>query len=312
METKKLTKSAIVSALLIIFSIIFCGIGIGSSFYLECIVPIVVTVIYLTCGFKWTVLAGLNTILIIALGLGRVTASIWLIQSVLIGIIVGYLLLRTSSVMDDLLIGALAGCPVMLIIDYLISILTGVSILESMGFEELITNSALAEGIYYFGIACVPIGTIVLTYISGLIVAKRLRLLSEQTKVKYKVVKNFLRYKPYLYCSKSLIIGSMLYIIISGMLPMSTAVYIKALCMSIKCILIYFILMDAMAIISLASYRKTHSVLLSNGIGLMILLCLMNWFKWSLYGMMCLSVLIDFKMNIREKQTKILKCLVQY
>ena len=312
METKKLTKAAIISALLIIFSIIFCGIGIGSSFYLEFIVPIVITIVYLTCGFKWTLLVGINTILIIGLGLGQVTTSIWLVQSVLIGMIVGGLLLRTGHVMDDLLIGALLGCPVMLLIDYFISILTGVSILESLGFEELITNQALAEGLYYFGIACVPIGTIVLIYVCVLILARRLNILNKQTKVKYKVIRNFLKYKPYLYCSKSLIIGGMLYIIVSTVLPMSHFVYVKALGMSIKCILIYFILMDATAIISLGVYRKTASLLLSNGVGIIVIVLLVGWFEWSLYGIMLLSLSIDFKMHIRERQTHILKCLVQY
>ncbi|WP_054742816.1 YybS family protein [Cellulosilyticum ruminicola] len=318
METRKLTKAAITSALLIVLSIVFCSIGIENTFYLQFIVPIVITVVYLTCGFKWTILAGLNTIVVIILVLGRMTAGVWLIQSVIVGSIVGYLLLRERGVMDDILIGALVGCPVMLFIDYFIkiltgvSVLTGISVLEEIGLGDLIGNKELIEGMYYFEIACIPIGTIVLTYVGGMIVAKHLNLLNAQTKMKYKMIKNFLRYKPYMYCSKSLVIGGMLYIVISTILPVGQNVYIKALYISMKYILIYFILMDAMAIISFGIYRKTGSVLLSNGVGIVIIILLVNWFKWSLYGMMLTSLVIDFKMKIRQKQAHILKCLVQY
>lgn len=311
METKKLTKSAILSAMLIILSIIFVGTGIGGQFYLDFMVPIVIAIICLICGMKWALLAGINTILVIILGLGRVTAGVWMIQSVMLGLVIGYLLMRQGQVMDDILLAAVAGCMIMLFIDYFLNILTGVSILDPVDLWGLTGNKALEEVIYYLGIASLPIGTMLIVYVCSLILVKRLGLLNSITKCKYKVIQNFFKYKPYMYCSRKFIISGIIYVVVISIVPMSDIAYIKAFCISLKYILIYFIFMDSLGIISQWCYMKTRSPLITNGIGIMILIALFHSFKWSLYILMGIGILMDYQMKIREKQIKGLNALVQ-
>lgn len=311
METEKLTRSAILSAMLIILSIIFIGTGIGGQIYLDFIVPVIIVIIYLQCGFKWAMLASLNTLLVVALGLGRITAGVWMLQSIMLGLLAGYLIRRKGQVMDDFLLASVAGCVIMLFMDYFLRILTGVSLLDSVDFLGFTGYKELEEIIYYLGIASVPIGTMIIVYICSLMLVKRLGIMDQQIKEKHKVIKNFLKYRPYMYCSRKYVLIGVLYLIAVSVLPMSEIAYIKAFLISTKYILLYFIVADCWGIVSQWCYIKTRSALITNGVLIMTLFAMFHAFKWSLYALVGLGVVMDFDVKIREKQTKVLSYLIK-
>lgn len=311
METEKLTRSAILSAMLIMLSIIFIGTGIGGQIYLDFIVPVVIVIIYLRCGFKWAMLASINTLLVIALGLGRITAGVWMIQSIMLGLLAGYFIRRKSQVMDDLLLASVAGCVIMLFMDYFLRILTGVSLLDSVDFLGFTGYKELEEIVYYLGIASVPIGTMVIVYVCSLMAAKRLGIIDEQIKAKHKIITNFFKYRPYMYCSRKYVLIGVIYLIAVSVIPMSQIAYVKAFLTSTKYILLYFIVSDCWGIVSQWCYIKTRSPLITNGILIMTLFAMFHAFKWSLYVIVGLGVIMDFDVEIREKQTKALNYLVK-
>lgn len=311
METEKLTRSAILSAMLIILSIIFIGTGIGGQIYLDFIVPIVIVIIYLQCGIKWAMLASINTLLVVALGLGRITSSVWMIQSVMLGLLAGYLIRREAQVMDDLLLASIAGCVIMLFMDYFLRILTGVSLLDSVDFLGFTGYKELEEVVYYLGIASVPIGTMVIVYVCSLMVAKRLGMLDEQTKNKHKVIRNFFKYRPYMYCSRKYVLIGVLYLIAVSVMPMSQIAYVKAFLISTKYILLYFIVADCWGIVSQWCYIKTRSSLITNGVLIMTLFAMIHAFKWTLYALLGLGIVVDYDVKIREKQTKALNYFIK-
>ena len=70
---------------------------------------------------------------------------------------------------------------------------------------------------------------------------KRLNLLSAVTKDKYKVIRNFFKYRPYMYCTRKMLIIAIGYIILSLFLPVSEIAYIKALMVTTKYIAFYFL-----------------------------------------------------------------------
>ncbi len=311
METRRLTQSSILSAMLIILSIIFIGTGIGGRIYLDFIVPIVIVIIYLQCGFKWTILGSINTLLVIALGLGRVTASIWMIQSVMLGLLAGSLLKGKRQVMDDLLVASIAGCMIMLFMDCFLKVLTGVSILDAVDMWGLTGYKEIEEVIYYVGIASLPIGTMMIVYVGSLIGAKHLGILNKNTKIKYKIIKNFFKYKPYIYCSRKYILISVIYLVSVSIIPVGNVAYVKAFLISTKYILLYFITADCWSIVSQWCYIKTRSVLITNGILIVMLMGMINAFKLSLYALVGMGIIMDYQINIKEKQAKVLECLLQ-
>ncbi|NJA16930.1 DUF2232 domain-containing protein, partial [Clostridioides difficile] len=99
--TKKLTEAALLSSLFIVVTIIAVSTGFGYAIYLDFIVPVFFCIICLKCDLKYTILSGITSLLIISLVLGNLGTAIWASQSVLLGIMCGYLINKPTMVMDD-------------------------------------------------------------------------------------------------------------------------------------------------------------------------------------------------------------------
>ncbi|WP_236879289.1 hypothetical protein [Clostridioides difficile] len=119
--TKKLTEAALLSSLFIVVTIIAVSTGFGYAIYLDFIVPVFFCIICLKCDLKYTILSGITSLLIISLVLGNLGTAIWASQSVLLGIMCGYLINKPTMVMDDLVYGSVFGVIVMVFIDIYVS-----------------------------------------------------------------------------------------------------------------------------------------------------------------------------------------------
>ncbi|MFQ7119742.1 MAG: hypothetical protein ACLRPW_06930 [Intestinibacter sp.] len=116
--TKKLTEAALLSSLFIVVTIIAVSTGFGYAIYLDFIVPVFFCIICLKCDLKYTILSGITSLLIISLVLGNLGTAIWASQSVLLGIMCGYLINKPTMVMDDLVYGSVFGVIVMVLLIY--------------------------------------------------------------------------------------------------------------------------------------------------------------------------------------------------
>lgn len=90
LKTRKLTEAAMLSALFVVVSIVAISTGIMYSIYLDMIVPIFISILYLRIGFKYTALSSITSLLIVALTIGDVPSAIWMSQGIILGLICGF------------------------------------------------------------------------------------------------------------------------------------------------------------------------------------------------------------------------------
>ena len=190
--TKKLTEAALLSSLFIVVTIIAVSTGFGYAIYLDFIVPVFFCIICLKCDLKYTILSGIASLLIISLVLGNLGTAIWASQSVLLGIMCGYLINKPTMVMDDLVYGSVFGVIVMVFIDIYASTLIGYSFMkEFQGYSKWIYFNGYTNFIYYLMIALFPFGMVFCIYLLSLILGNKLHILDSNSLKKFLIFKNF-------------------------------------------------------------------------------------------------------------------------
>ena len=164
-DTKKMTEAALMSALFVVGTIFFVSTGLGYTCYLDFIVPIFFVVICLKCYFKYSVLSGVTSLVIVGLVLGNIGTAIWASQSVILGIICGVLLQNNTTIMVDLVYGSILSVLLMVFIDIYASKLIGYSFMQEFkGYIKLVNNKEVANTIYYLLIAMFPCGMMFSVY----------------------------------------------------------------------------------------------------------------------------------------------------
>ena len=145
-----MAEAALMSALFVVGTIFFVSTGLGYSFYLDFIVPVFFAVICLKCDFKYSILAGITSIVIVGLVLGNIGTAIWASQSVILGIICGVLLQSNTSIMDDLVYGSILSVILLIFVDIYASKLIGYSFMQEFkGYIKFFNNKEIANTIYY-------------------------------------------------------------------------------------------------------------------------------------------------------------------
>ena len=129
MNTQKLTYGGMLSALIVASTVFVMMTGIGYTFYLDLALPILIGLVYMKCGFKYTSLCGIISVSIIFFGLGNLPTAIWMIQSIIIGLICSVAIFRKSTLMDDLLWCSIGGAFIVIFIDIYCENILGMSII---------------------------------------------------------------------------------------------------------------------------------------------------------------------------------------
>ena len=117
LKTRKLTEAAMLSALFVIVSLVAISTGIMYSMYLDMIVPIFISILYLRIGFKYATLSSITSLLIVALAIGDVPSAIWMSQGIILGLICGFFIDRKSAILDDILWSSILGCFIVVLVD---------------------------------------------------------------------------------------------------------------------------------------------------------------------------------------------------
>lgn len=301
------------SALFVVMTIIAITTGIAYSLYLDMVVPIIISLIYLRCGFKYTVLSAITSLLIIVLGLGDIISGIWMSQSILLGFICGIFIQKEGSVIDNIVYCSILGCILMIFIDIYFSTLTGYSFIkESEGYGVRLSNWAInPQVIIYILVACLPAGTVVITYFGTMVLGNKLNLLNQYGKNKFMLIKNFRKYSYYICCSRKITAIGVTYLAVLGILELFNyhinIPYINTVVMAVKYIFLYVIIKDSHSFIGKYIYMKTKSKKLFTLAGLGILALLIIRFKITTCIMILCSSFINLSLNMREKQIKMLK-----
>ncbi|RDY26786.1 DUF2232 domain-containing protein [Romboutsia weinsteinii] len=308
--TKKLTEASLLSSLFIVTTIIAVGTGLGYGIYLDFIVPIFFCVVCLKCELKYTVLSGVSSLIIIFLVLGNIGAAIWSSQSIVLGIVCGYLLSRDSTIIDDLVYGSIIGIMLMVFVDIYASAIIGYSFMkEFQGYANMFPFKEYAEIVYYLFIAVFPLGMFFSIYSLSLFVGKKLDILRGNTKKKLYVISNFRNYGRFVCCSKKVFYICVTWIILVDLLKLIQIhidnTYINTIVISSQYICYYFVIKDSFSTIQNYIFSKYNKVLYVRILSIIILILLMIIFKITTMILVSISVLLDKKINIRVKQMNI-------
>ncbi|ARC83453.1 putative membrane protein [Clostridium argentinense CDC 2741] len=312
-KTKDMVEAAMLSALFVVLSVIAIGTGIGYSLYLDILVPLIISLIYLKCGLKYTVLSAITSLIIIILGMGNIGAGIWMSQSMILGLMCSIFIEKDGQIIDDMVYCSIFACILMIFIDIYFSKLIGYSFIKE--FEGYATSWSFKyikpQVILYVLIACVPAGTVVVTYLGTLVLGNKLKLLNEYGNEKFKLIKSYRKVGYYMCCSKKIIIMAIAYLASLEVLNLLNydikIAYIRVIAISIKYTLLYVVLKDANSFIGKFLYMKTKSKLLFRIVNLSTLILLVIKFKLTSWMMILGDILINLSLNMRNKQLVFLK-----
>ena len=314
-DIKKMTEAALMSALFVVGTIFFVSTGLGYTFYLDFIVPIFFVVICLKCDFKYSILAGVTSLVITGLVLGNIGAAIWASQSVILGIICGMLLQNDTTIMDDLVYGSILSVLLMVFVDIYASKLIGYSFMQEFkGYIKFLNNNEVANIMYYLLIAMFPFGMMFSVYYLGLIFSNKLKILKNNSKRKYNIIKNFRTYSRFIGCSKKVFYGCSIYLLIFQIFKFinieinNTYLITISTCVGYLCA--YFVVRDGYNVIQNYILSKYQKVSYARYMSLGTILILLLAFKVAIILIILFNTVLDKRIDIRVRQSYILDKLM--
>ena len=313
MNTKKLTESAMLSALFVVSSMIAIYTGIAYTLYLDMVVPLFVCLIYMRLDLRHTLLSSITSLLIVTFAIGDVASAIWMSQGILMGLICGYFIRKKETIFDDLFYSAILGTFIMVLIDIYFSKLTGYSFMKEFdSYRDLfpLGSEYMAMAFNIF-VAMMPMSTILIVYVGALLIGKKLMILNENCTEKYMIIKNFKRYGSYICCSKKTYYFGIIYLILTELINLTgfefKFVYFKTVIMAIRVIVIYFVLKDSFTFVIRGIFSKIKSNGMAQLIWLGAIYMLLIDFKSTFIILVIGSQIINYSMKLIEAQINMLK-----
>lgn len=312
MDTRKLTESAMLSALFVVAGIFFISSVIGYQIYLDLVVPILITLIYLRCDFKYTLMSAITSLVLITFVFGNPAIGIWMLQNITIGFLCGFLITRESRLFDDIFYCSLFAAVILVFVDVFFSGIIGYSFIsEAQGYLVYIEGSeALKEVIFYLILAALPLGTVIMTYLGGLFLGKKLRLLNENGLRKFFYVRKFKRYGNLQYCSEKTIFAGIIYVAVMKLIGRNNIffkfTYLKTVLITMEYIILYFILKDSYSLVCNFIYKvsgKGGIVMIFQMAALYSLVC---YFTVTALILTIGGLVIDKRFKVRENSDKFL------
>lgn len=323
-SVKKLTEAAILSSLFIIITMIALSTGLAYGLYLDFIVPIIFTLIYFRCEFRYTLMCGISSVTLILFVMGNFVAAIFVSQSFLLGLLCGYLIMKSSDIFDDLFLGSIVSMLFMVLIDIYARNIIGYSFMEEFqGYVDYFNSINITgdlnklipfakinlQVIYYLFIAIFPFGMIFSVYFLSLMCGKRLRILNENGKRKYFMMRSIRGYSNFMCLKREYFYYALGYIILINLLKISEIninnVYINTIIICIEYLSYYFIFRDTHILIGNYINIKYKNKSLNLLYFVVTLISLISIFKITFLIYVVISVLLDKKFSLRKKQKNI-------
>ncbi|MEF9991683.1 MAG: DUF2232 domain-containing protein [Romboutsia sp.] len=316
-ETKKLTESALLCSLFAIITIMAVGSGIGYSIYIDFIVPIFFAIVCIKCELKYTVLSGITSFFIVSLVLGNIGTSIWISQSIILGIMCGMFILKPTLIIDDIVYTSIIGVALMVFIDVYFSTLIGYSFIkEFQQYAQKLLYKEYIDIMYYMLIALFPLGTVFSIYFLTLLLGNKIHILKGNPKKKLSMIRNFKSLGRFICCSKKVFYTSLTYIISIEFIKILGInidfVYLKTILISSQYICIYFVLRDSYISIQNYIISKYEKIVYARILTLITIISLVLIFEITSIVLVTLGVILDLKINTRIQQINIVNNYVDY
>lgn len=312
-NTKKLTESAVLSALFVMTGIVFISTFVGYQFYLDVLVPILITLIYLRCDFKYTLLSCLTSVALLTFIFGNPAYTLWIIQNMTIGFICGFLIKRDTNLMDDLFFCSLFATLILVFADIFLSSIIGYSFMAEA--QEMLVNfegyPILKDVAFYIVLAALPLGTVIMTYIAGIVLGKKLSLLNANALKKFVFIKKYKKYGSMQYCSQKTVFVSLIFLLFMNILGddniLFNIIYFKTVLIIMKYITLYFIIKDSYSILCSYIFRFTSQKIIVIFLQLVMLYSLFTYFKIVSCVLIIGGIAIDLRHKFRKNTERLLR-----
>ena len=311
-SVKKLTEAAILTSVFIVITMFALTTGLGYGIYLDFGVPIMFTLIYFRCELKYTLLSGVSSILIILLVLGNFGTAILASQSFLIGVMCGYLLSLSTHMFDDLFWGAIAGVIFMVLVDIYARNLIGYSFMEEFkGYANIIPMKDYANLVYYLCIAIFPFGMVMSIYFISMMVGKKLRLLKDNEKRKYFMMRSIRNIGSFMCMSKESYYIALGYIAVFNLLSIVhisiSNIYLDTIMICIEYLCLYFVIRDSYMMIGNYIGIKYRNRYFNYIYLFVVLISFINFFFITMTILLVIAIIMDSKNNLRERQNNVVE-----
>lgn len=313
LKTRQLTEASMLSALFVVISIVAISTGIMYSIYLDIIVPIFISLLYLRIGFKYTALSSITSLLIVALTIGDVPSAIWMSQGIILGLICGFFISKKGEILDDILWASIGGCFIVILIDVYLSTLTGYSLIKDFDSVAVMfpLNEELTKMAFYIFVATIPVGTVLVSYIGALFIGQKLNILNGASKEKYSILRNFRKIGNYLCCSKRSYLIAITYLLIVEIFNSTNftikSTYINTVIMSVRVVFIYFVIKDSFGFIRQYIYMKSKSPMVAQILSFTLIYLLIANIYLTTILLILASIIINLVLKIRDKEINIVK-----
>ena len=321
-SVKKLTEAAILSSIFVIITMLALSTGLAYGLYLDFVAPIIFALIYFRCELKYTLMCGISSIVLILFVLGNFVAAILVSQSFILGVICGYLITKSSDMFDDLFLGSIMGVIFMVLIDIYARNIIGYSFMEEFqGYVDYFNNNPKIlynlsrvlpfikinlQVIYYIFIATFPFGMVFSVYIISLMCGKRLRILNENGKRKYFMMRSIRNYGSFMCLKKEYFYYALAYVALVNLLNFGNInisnVYLNTILTCVEYLSCYFIFRDTYILIGNyinIKYKKKSISLLYFAVTIVLFF---SMFRIAFLVYVIIYIFMDKKFNLREKQ----------
>ena len=330
-SVKKLTEAAILSSIFVIITMIALSTGLAYGLYLDFVVPIIFALIYFRCEFKYTLMCAISSVILILFVLGNFVAVILVSHSFILGLLCGYLITKSSDIFDDLFLGSIIGVIFMVLIDIYARNIIGYSFMEEFqGYINYFNNNPKIlynlsrllpfvkinlQVIYYLLIATFPFGMVFSVYILSLMCGKRIRILNKNGKRKYFMMRSIRNYGSFMCIKKEYFYYSLIYVALVNLLNFTNItisnVYLNTILNCVEYLSYYFIFRDAYMLMGNyinIKYKKKSLNLLYLVVTVVSFFAI---FKIAFLVYVTVSIFMDKKFNLREKQKHIVNTHIE-
>lgn len=307
---KNLTLASVLTSLFVVFTIFAMSTGLAYGIYLDFAVPVFFAIVYLKCSQKYAVLSGIVSIILVFVVVGDVAGALFMSQSLLLGLICAYFMVKDSILIEDIFFSSILGSVVILLIDLYTKGLTGFSLIGE--FQDMIKWFPYKDYLIIVAnllISFYVTGMCFCIYYISLLLGKRLNVLNENTQKKYFVFKNMRLFNRFLYLKRSSFYISIVYILLIEILNFLNfdinSIYLETILTTIEYIAFYFVFRDSITILKDFIFTRTKKASYVFLFVFLNLILVFIMFKIQFIVLSTVSYLIDLKDKIRINQKTI-------
>lgn len=308
LDTKKLTEAGIFSSILIVLTLLAAGSGLMYSIFLDLGVPIIITLIYMKCGFKYTLLSSIVSLVFTSLFLGDICCSLFMAQGIIIGILCGYLLSNNDGIYDNIFYAVIFSSVMIVGIDMFLSNFIGGSFIKELNQSVSLLNISdkIKEIIFNLSVFSLPFGTVLVTMLGSLFFGNKLNVLNQNSRKKYIKMIKAKKHGESSSCSKKVMLTSIIYIFIATWLKIGILqvdiVYANVLFSIVEYIMLYILFIDFKKTISKAVNKITSNNNIVIFINSVIIVLLYNSFILTFLGLLCIKILIPYAESFVQRK----------